>query len=117
MKQFLIIYFLSIIFNGVVLSQDTTLVRLSVVDKNKRTLVTETTLKDGVEITTKQHYDKAAAETRILNLTRQLESDSLMINQYETMLTQIRDEIQKTRRNIRTNTRIRSRLEGIIEHL
>ena len=117
MKQFLIIYFLSIIFSGITFTQDTTLVRLSVVGKNKTTLVTETTLKDGIEITKKQRYDKAAAEARISELSRQIESDSLMIDQYETMLNQIREEIQKTKRNIRTNTRIRGRLEGILEHL
>ena len=96
---------------------DTLVVRLGTVSKDKTTLVTETEIKGKVETIKKERYNKARAEERIQDLTRQIESESLMIEQYTTMIEQIRIEIQTTRKRSRQNERIRERLNKILDQL
>lgn len=97
--------------------QDTLIVRLGNVTRDKTTLVTETEIKGEVETIKRERYNKARAEQRIDELSRQIESDNLMMEQYITMLDQIRQEIQNTRKRVRQNERIRKRLENVLNEL
>lgn len=115
MKYILIIL---LFISGQMMAQpDTIIVRLGVVTKDKTTLVTETELKEELEVSKRERYNKARAQARIEEIDRQIESDSMMLDQYSNMLEQLRTEMIQTHRKIRHNERFKDRLLKILDQL
>lgn len=115
MKYILIIL---LFISGQVMAQsDTIIIRLGVVTKDKTTLVTETEVKGEMEVSKRERYNKARALARIEEIDRQIESDSLMLEQYSNMLEQLRTEMLQTHRKIRHNEHFKERLLKILDQL
>lgn len=115
MKYILIIL---LFMSGKMMAQpDTTIIRLGVVTKDKKTLVTETEIKGDLEVSKRERYDKARALARIEEIDRQIQSDSMMLDQYSNMLDQLRTEMKQTHRKILNNEHFKDRLLKILDQL